>query len=609
MNTASNYPPMILSRCQPRPIAFFVVLLSMLIPWSAVQSQLRVDDAMYLDPPTQPPPPQRVFSPKLKSLWMQALQRPDAETRRLAADTVTIAVGRGMTGLEETTPALLEILKTDNDPVVRRAAARALIALNAKDAAPRLAEAAEHDGLLMAQVVEPALANWNDADIASRWLARIQDPKTERNFLLLAIQGLGAVRDTRAREPLAALTSDRSKPPELRLASARALGQLEDIGLRTLASQLMERREQPSHFGRQLAVSVLRRQRDAESIALLQTLATDRETTIAREALARLQEIDLKLAMPAATAAIASGDASLRRLAAEILVATGATESVQRLGPLLDDRNPGVRQYVAQQFVAFAQQAELRATVVEQTMQALASNGWRAQEQAALILGTLDHKPAAARLLVLLDTPRAEVGVAAAWGLRKLRIENTLPELLYRANRMQQQIANPAGPQHVGEQLSQLLQLFGEARYREADSLLRRFVPKSQLHVRARGAACWALGYLYENQPDKDLAKSFAERLQDTTSSRPEYDTVRQMTALALGRMKAESELVALRKMADIDGPYAEAGIACRWAVEQITGEKYPIAPPQQIGVSGWFLTPIDGDEGEDTPNPSGSKE
>lgn len=549
---------------------------------------------MYLDPPTKPPQPKLVFSPKLKSLWLQAMQRPDAEMRRLAADTVSIAIGRGMTDLDETAPHLLEILVKDDDAVVRRAAARALIALDYRNAGTQLAEAAERDGLLMAQAVEPALAKWNEPGLSARWLERLQKPETERSLLLLAVQGVGTVRDSGAREPLSSMVTNRRTPADLRLAAARALGKIDETGLGDLAARLIANREQPEYLGRLLAAHVLHRHRDAMSVQMLQQLASDREAAIAREALLRLLEIDLKSSLPGAVAAIASHDAGLRQVGAEILVASGDIDAIQHLGPLLDDRNPGVRQYVAVHLVAFANQSDLRASVIDQVMKSLAGNGWRGVEQAALIAGTLDHKPAAARLLVSLDNPRPEVGVASAWALRKLKIDSTLPELLWRATRMHQQIANPAGPQHLGDQLSQLLQLFGEVRYREADSLLRKFVPKSQLNVRARGAACWALGYLYENQPDNNLAASFSERLLDTTSSRPEYDTVRQMVAIGLGRMKAKSQLEAIRKMADTDGPYAEAGIACRWAVEQITGDTYPVAPPQEIGVSGWFLSPIE---------------
>ena len=149
--------------------------------------------------------------------------------------------------------------------------------------------------------------------------------------------------------------------------------------------------------------------------------ATDREAAIAREALLRLREIDLKLSLPAAISAIASLDAGLRQVGVEILVASGDIDAIQHLGPMLDDRNPGVRQYVAAHLVAFANQPDLRASVIDQAMKSLAGNGWRGVEQAALIAGTLDHKPAAARLLVSLDNPRPEASVASAWALRKLK--------------------------------------------------------------------------------------------------------------------------------------------------------------------------------------------
>jgi hypothetical protein len=34
-------------------------------------------------------------------------------------------------------------------------------------------------------------------------------------------------------------------------------------------------------------------------------------------------------------------------------------------------------------------------------------------------------------------------------------------------------------------------------------------------------------------------------------------------------------------------------GLAIRWAVQQLTGEKFPELQPVAIGKSGWFLEPI----------------
>ena len=56
-------------------------------------------------------------------------------------------------------------------------------------------------------------------------------------------------------------------------------------------------------------------------------------------------------------------------------------------------------------------------------------------QQAALLLGKLVHKPAANRLVELLDSPRPEVMIGSAWGLRKLAEPATIPGILDKIRR------------------------------------------------------------------------------------------------------------------------------------------------------------------------------
>jgi hypothetical protein len=143
-----------------------------------------------------------------------------------------------------------------------------------------------------------------------------------------------------------------------------------------------------------------------------------------------------------------------------------------------------------------------------------------------------------------------------------------------------------------GRQAQQLHQLFGILRYRDADPLLREYVPKEQIDTRARSAAFWALGLIHEDESDCDLAPVFAERLADVTSLPPESGIVRWMAAVGLGRFKAASQLETLRRFAERDTMFAESGIASYWAIERITGEPMPPEPVETMRIGGWFLEP-----------------
>lgn len=563
-------------------------------------AEWEVDHAMYQDPELKLPPWRVLFSKKLKPLWLQALARPDAEMRRLAADSFSMAIAGGMADVDDIVAPLTNILKTDTDPVVRRAVARTLVVLKSKASAAVLVEASQKDGLLMAQIVEPALAQWQEPLLQETWLQRLNDRNTQLQMQLLAISGLATQDDARAVVPLTELMLDRLRPPELRLAAAKALGEMNETGLTDQAQQLATaaaNAENLSHaefFGRLLAVTLLARHQDADAQKLLETLAADQEPAVAAAALSRLHALQSPAALRLAPTAIASLDARMRRLGAEILITVPTVETVQQLAPLLNDRNPTVRKTVAKQFVEFGKTEALRTAVLEQADKMLASDEWRALEQAALIIGHLDHEPAADRLIALLTHARGEPAVAAAWALRKLEVAATLPALLKQADEMHNQSVGGIPPTYAGAQLTQLFQAFGQLRYREAEPLLRKYVPKSTtLDTEARAAACWALGYLYENNPDPALVAELVARAGDVGIP-PEYPVVRRMSAIALGRMKAEGAITQLRAYFKMDGPGVLPGLASGWAIEQLTGETFERKEFLERYSSSWFLEPLE---------------
>ena len=312
-------------------------------------------------------------------------------------------------------------------------------------------------------------------------------------------------------------------------------------------------------------------------------------------ALERLDALDPAAALAIAHDSLTVPDAGLRYLAARLTARPGNADSIGRLGPLLGDRNPSLRRFVAGTLADLGAQASLRQPVIDQGVSALGGDQWRALEQGALLLGHLDHEPAAERCMALLDHDRDEVAVSAAWGLRKLGIAETLPPLLAYATKLREELQGQASPEtlaKLGRQAQQLHQLFGILRYREADPLLREYVPKAQIDNRARSAAFWALGLIHENEPDCDLAPAFAERLADVTSLPPESGVVRWMAAVGLGRFKAESQLETLRAFAKRDTMFVESGIASYWAIWQITGEAMPPEAVDAMRIGGWFLEP-----------------
>ncbi|MFO0904099.1 MAG: HEAT repeat domain-containing protein [Pirellulales bacterium] len=562
---------------------------------SPAAPELRADNVMDYDPELVIPGWVYKFSPLLKPLWLKALARPDAETRRMAADTFSIAAHRQMPDIQDAAPLLLKVAQEDQDPVVRRAAIRAVVALQAKSAAPELVKLAAADGLLAAQIVEPALAEWGDSSLATEWRERLERPEVERARLLLAIECLARLKDSGAVAALDKLVADENGAPEVRTAAARAVGEIRVEGGVETAQRLAASQTRVPYLGRLLAGEILRRHHDERALALLQTLVKDDEPAVAAAALEALWRVERRHALPFAPAATASADARLRRVAAEILVEQGDVAAVQALGPLLNDRNPGLRRFVAAHFVQLAKSdPALSTAVIEQAVRMLGTDQWRGLEQAAFVVGALDHEPAAARLVELLTFPRGETAHAVGWALRQLKVADTYPRILDHAKKVHEKLPTEPVASWLGKQQSQVFQLFGEVGFRDAESLMRLYVPKSTaLNTEARAAAVWSLGHFYKGVPENDLVDLYVERLSDVGVPLPEFGYVRQMTAVGLGRMGAKQKLDVLRKFMLADGPRDKTGLACGWAVERFTGEKMPVAPIREDGVPGWFLEPF----------------
>lgn len=580
-----------------RAVASAILLAASGLWAGELAGDVEVDAARHEDPKTEQPSVVTVFSPRLKPLWLQALRGPEADLRRQAAQTIALAHQRGMPDLADTAAPLLKTLDaTDEHPVVVLAAAQALIALDARDAAPRLFEHATSDGLEMAQLVEPALTRWDYGPIRKVWLERLSAPDTPPRMLVLAIRGLGAVGEAKAAPRLRELAIERHVPADIRLEAARSLGELRTEGLEEDARRLASDKSARAIVDRLVGASLVRRHRSEAAEALLVEMAVDAEPSVGAIALRRLLEIDPSLVLPVAGQVVASGDANVRRLGAEALVAWHTPEAVEQLGPMLDDVHPDVRTYVRRSLLEMATDERLTEPVIREAVEMLSTDRWRGLEQATLALAALDYKPAADRLVELLEFERPEVFVTAAWGLRRLAVPSTLDPMFDRARRVTEKAKTQGAPAYeVQQQVSQLFEAFGQMRYAKAEPLLREHIPKMvPFGVPSRAAAIWALGHLHAGKPEQELVKLFVARLSDLNPMFPEHEEVRQMSAVSLGRMHAEDSLDTLRLFLRNDSLDSPVGYACAWAIHQIAGEPIPELPAHQLPRAGWFLEPVD---------------
>ena len=452
---------------------------------------------MYEDPMLMKVPVVKEFPAGLVDVWLQALARPEREMKRRAALAIAEGVSKGVPGLEATIDPLCGLLQEPGqDRMVRLSVARALVSLDARRAAPVLIEATGPKDLAMAEVVEPALARWTESGLRDRWLERLNGEIGLRRFHTLAIDGLAALDEEAALPRLLELALDRDVPVSVRLRAGEALGTMQATGLLEAAHELSEDQSMSAVVDRLVAVRMVAGHRGEKTEAFLLKMATDPQPSVRTIALGLLFQIDLKLILPIIDETVGAEDANVRRWGAETLIAGATPKLLERLVPMLDDRDPEIRQYVCDSLVTLAEEPGFRDVILEQGRKVLDADGWRGQEQATLLLVALEDTTIVDRLVELLDVSREEASVTAAWGLCQLAVPASAEQVHDVLRRKTESwLAREPQQDGIDDQLALLAQMLGVLSYSPADAVLRKYIAKGTVFGEtSRSAAIWALG-------------------------------------------------------------------------------------------------------------------
>ena len=586
-----------------RPAIRFAVLMLMLSGSSFAKAQrqelfLEYELKMYSNPDiSESVEAVWVFPEGLVELWQRALKRPDAELQRLIIDSIAIAKQRGLKDLGELPKQLVELAKSESSNLdVTRSIAKTLIVLDERTQDALLADMARKFGAPIAEIVEPAIAEWKSPIMKDDWVQRLIDQNASPSMMSLAMEGAAALELAEAEPPLQQIVSNASEWQRLRLPAARALAAVSPDKQLDLAKQLVQERSVPTALNALLAVELVSNDDSKATIEFLKQLLENDNSSVQGSALAHLYRIDFNLISPFCETLITSRDVNVRRWCAKTLIDERNADRVALMSTLLDDVNPQLRRDVAAALVDFGQDDSLRPSVIAAAEAVISKESWRGCEQACAVLAKLDHKPAGPRMVELLGHDRGDVQVAAAWGLTQLRLPELLPDMLEHAQSVYDgyrsgsyRYTMPGKEEHIAH----LFTAFGDQKYMAAEPLMMEYVPKDHsLGYESRGAAAWALGLLYEGEVKESLVPILVGRVHDLFSMDPESGLMSQMSAITLGRMKAESALPDLRRYADTTD---NLGSACRWSIEQITGEKVPKPerPSAQRPISDWFLMPL----------------
>lgn len=578
-----------------RQLSVFWILVA-LTSLAATASNLAADGIqtefeMYHDPDLPQPVVVLRLDERLLPLWRQVLVRPEADHQRLAAEAIAYAADQGFPDLEPAIDDLHAVLTSPaSHPAARYAAARALIALDVRSSSDAMFEMSQQHGSQLRLLVEPAFAAWGYEAILPVWRERVRDSNTNRSELLLAFDGLRQLQDADALDAMLAIVRSASRPPGVRLAAAQTCGAASIGGLEPEVTFLLAL-ESPQVLHRLCAVALLQRHGSEEARIQLATLGQDLEPTVAEQALGYLYAIDPELVIPLAAEAMQNEDPKVRRRGADAYVALATPDRAIALCQLLDDVHPEIRGSIRDDLLLLAERPELDDAIRDNALDVLSRESWRGQEQAALLLGALDHKPSASRLIELLKSTRPEVMIASAWSLRMLAVPETLPEILAHARHQSTERLAGRGTEGLDEQVAHLFEAMTLMDYAPCEELLREYVPKVFANgYYSRGAAIWGLGHFHKGTPDEELAAQLVERMNDIASMPPDLDIVFRMSALSLGRMQAESQLPALRERLGSSQGLDPVSCAIRWSLHEITGEEFIDPGPQVQGRSGWFL-------------------
>jgi len=531
----------------------------------------------------------------LRRVWSEGLRHPDSHLRREVADSIRKAHRGGMPGLVDLRDDLRAVLETAGEhPVTRTAAAAALVELDSRELADFLADQAPLGPLPLRFVVEPALAKWDHLRSREVWLGRLRGGEANPELLRIAAESLAQVGEQAAVEPLKKVLFSTHQGADYRLTAARALAVLNPPESLQWSRQLFAAPDSDLSLNAQLAVELLAGASSPEAIESLDQFVRFPAPTVVGVAMRRLLDLDPARLLARAAETVNDRDANIREITLIALADDPTPQSVKLLARGLLDPVPDLRRRARRALLGHAADQKLRQAVIARCQQVMRIDSWRGLEQATIVLTELDQRQIKDRLVELVDHPRAEVQIAAAWAIKHLFEPDDVERLHDMARRVTAEIDTSQAALSRSFVQAHLMEALGVLKHRPAVEDLFRLVPKTSPYlVQSRAAAIWSLGFLLNPQKDAGLIRSLEARLADANSIPMEHAEVRAASAISLGRIGDPASLGELRTWYQTEGPNRDVGRSSGWAVMQMTGEQLPEAQPYRQPIRNWLLEPI----------------
>lgn len=530
-----------------------------------------------------------VHDPELNVQWWPAEAKPvlrvtperlksGSATDRLEAAQAIVRLGnRDTPARAELLQALLKHLaRGEPQRHVRAAYAAAACRLDDGSHAEQLWKFMGDDALAR-PAIEQAFIDWGSPAPLTYWREQLVDRTASESSLLRALNGIGAAGAASDLAALVEIVTDATRDAAVRLVAAKAIGRLSPSDQLVLAQRLRT----SSATGDLMALYVLGRRSSPEINAFVLDVAQHGGAPAQRHAYQWLCELQPEIAQSKAMEFAQHSDAEIRRLSLEQIQNSDGGEAIASLTATLSDIHPTLRHRARELLQDRAGRGpEHRQAVEGAIAEQLRLDQWRPLEQTLRLAVDLELDEHVPRMLELLDHPRPEVCITAAWALRHLASdEQALEAMLEHARVVTAKLESDA-PQSPGveepdlRRTAHLLEAFGIRRYAPAQEVLLKYVPKNghRMGMITRIAGIWACGKMWEGKENRSLADELCARIADESVILPEFDTVRYTAMLALGFL-ADPATRSVVETHGARGP-APIGAASAWALRRIDAKR-----------------------------------
>lgn len=481
---------------------------------------------------------------------------------------IRLANSEQLEGREAALQAVLQRLQSSTDNrQVHLALAGAAIALADASHADALWERL-NPHVATRPLIERALAQWKSPQALELWRQRLRDQTASLHDLHLAAVGVaasGGEQDMPALESL--LRSDRL-PVASKILVARGLGQLMDHDLEPLADAVLATQIIHREL---LAAELLSRHSSPRASQTLQLVLKSDHQPARTAAYITICRGYPELARELAEPLLNQTDNNLRAKAVDVLDQYDDPQSLRLQAQRIADHNFKIRTTVRGNLQRKAQIANLKPVVVEIIDQQLSSGDYRGIEQAIQLSVALGETRWCPAYLELLEYPRPETSLIAAWALQELA---DTPELMQGILAHTLPITERLLSGQQNESPAQLQQAFlfealGRNRYQPALETLKPYIPKRHnMGDVCRASAIWAIGKIQQDTGDPELAAAIAERMLDESNTDPEDSLVQYTATVALGWIKAPGSLEQVKRPRS--RPRDSLTKAAEWATEQL---------------------------------------